>query len=91
MGLSREVMEKWVRRRPRTISEAGRSPGVTPAAVNVILTVTDTQTGTIQTHTNPTGLPSSRSRTRTPSRPVRSRDAIAKKGERHDALTASSS
>ena len=35
-GLSREVVEKCGRRRPRTIGEASRIPGVTPAAVAVI-------------------------------------------------------
>ena len=35
-GLSREVVEKCARRRPRTIGEAGRIPGVTPAAVAII-------------------------------------------------------
>jgi tRNA uridine 5-carboxymethylaminomethyl modification enzyme len=35
-GLSREVVEKCSRRRPRTIGEASRIPGVTPAAVAII-------------------------------------------------------
>ncbi|HEX9689213.1 MAG TPA: tRNA uridine-5-carboxymethylaminomethyl(34) synthesis enzyme MnmG [Thermoanaerobaculia bacterium] len=35
-GLSREVVEKCARRRPRTIGEAARIPGVTPAAVAII-------------------------------------------------------
>jgi tRNA uridine 5-carboxymethylaminomethyl modification enzyme len=35
-GLSREVIEKCARRRPGTVGEAGRIPGVTPAAVAVI-------------------------------------------------------
>jgi tRNA uridine 5-carboxymethylaminomethyl modification enzyme len=35
-GLSREVVEKCQRRRPLTIGEASRIPGVTPAAVAVI-------------------------------------------------------
>ena len=35
-GLSREVVEKCSRRRPRTVGEAGRIPGVTPAAVAII-------------------------------------------------------
>jgi tRNA uridine 5-carboxymethylaminomethyl modification enzyme len=35
-GLSREVVERCARRRPRTIGEAGRIPGVTPAAVAII-------------------------------------------------------
>ena len=35
-GLSREVVEKCTRRRPRTLGEASRIPGVTPAAVAII-------------------------------------------------------
>ena len=35
-GLSREVVEKCSRRRPRTVGEAGRIPGITPAAVAII-------------------------------------------------------
>ncbi|HTD53223.1 MAG TPA: tRNA uridine-5-carboxymethylaminomethyl(34) synthesis enzyme MnmG, partial [Thermoanaerobaculia bacterium] len=35
-GLSREVVEKCLRRRPRTLGEASRIPGVTPAAVAII-------------------------------------------------------
>lgn len=35
-GLSREAVEKCSRRRPRTLGEAGRIPGVTSAAVAVI-------------------------------------------------------
>ncbi|HTY41981.1 MAG TPA: tRNA uridine-5-carboxymethylaminomethyl(34) synthesis enzyme MnmG [Thermoanaerobaculia bacterium] len=35
-GLSVEVVEQCTRRRPRTIGEAGRIPGVTPAAVAII-------------------------------------------------------
>ena len=35
-GISREVAEKCVRRRPRTVGEAARIPGVTPAAVAII-------------------------------------------------------
>ena len=35
-GLSREVVEKCSRRRPRTVGEASRIPGVTPAAVAII-------------------------------------------------------
>ena len=35
-GLSREVVEKCARRRPRTIGEAARIPGVTPAAVAIL-------------------------------------------------------
>jgi tRNA uridine 5-carboxymethylaminomethyl modification enzyme len=35
-GLSREVVEKCSRRRPRTVGDAGRIPGVTPAAVAII-------------------------------------------------------
>ncbi len=35
-GLSTEVIEKCSRRRPRTVGEASRIPGVTPAAVAII-------------------------------------------------------
>jgi tRNA uridine 5-carboxymethylaminomethyl modification enzyme len=35
-GLTREVAERCARRRPRTIGEAGRIPGVTPVAVAII-------------------------------------------------------
>jgi tRNA uridine 5-carboxymethylaminomethyl modification enzyme len=35
-GLSREVVEKCTRRRPRTVGEASRIAGVTPAAVAII-------------------------------------------------------
>ncbi|HYN20092.1 MAG TPA: tRNA uridine-5-carboxymethylaminomethyl(34) synthesis enzyme MnmG, partial [Thermoanaerobaculia bacterium] len=35
-GLSREIVEKCSRRRPRTVGEASRIPGVTPAAVAII-------------------------------------------------------
>jgi tRNA uridine 5-carboxymethylaminomethyl modification enzyme len=35
-GLTREVIEKCSRRRPRTVGEAARIPGVTPAAVAII-------------------------------------------------------
>jgi tRNA uridine 5-carboxymethylaminomethyl modification enzyme len=35
-GLSREIVEKCSKRRPRTLGEASRIPGVTPAAVAII-------------------------------------------------------
>jgi len=35
-GLSREVIEKCALRRPRTVGEASRIPGVTPAAVAIL-------------------------------------------------------
>ncbi len=35
-GLSREIVEKWSKRRPRTVGEASRIPGVTPAAVAIL-------------------------------------------------------
>lgn len=35
-GLSREVVEQCSRRRPRTVGEASRIPGVTPAAIAII-------------------------------------------------------
>ncbi len=36
-GLSREVREKLTRHRPRTLGQASRVPGVTPAAVSLLL------------------------------------------------------
>ncbi|MDS4040420.1 MAG: tRNA uridine-5-carboxymethylaminomethyl(34) synthesis enzyme MnmG [Candidatus Competibacter sp.] len=36
-GLSREVREKLNRHQPRTLGQAGRIPGVTPAAVSLLL------------------------------------------------------
>ena len=36
-GLSREVVEKLLRHRPRSIGQASRIPGVTPAAVSILL------------------------------------------------------
>ncbi|MBI5853438.1 MAG: tRNA uridine-5-carboxymethylaminomethyl(34) synthesis enzyme MnmG [Planctomycetes bacterium] len=38
-GLSREARERLVQRRPRTIGEASRLPGVTPADVQLVLAV----------------------------------------------------
>ena len=35
-GLSVEVVEQCSRRRPRTVGEAARIPGVTPAAIAII-------------------------------------------------------
>jgi tRNA uridine 5-carboxymethylaminomethyl modification enzyme len=35
-GLSREMREKLERVRPRTIGQAGRMPGVTPAALSLV-------------------------------------------------------
>ena len=35
-GLSREVIEKMERVRPSTLGQAGRIPGVTPAAVSIL-------------------------------------------------------
>jgi tRNA uridine 5-carboxymethylaminomethyl modification enzyme len=35
-GLSREIVEKWSKRRPRTVGEASRIPGATPAAVAIL-------------------------------------------------------
>ncbi len=36
-GLSREVREKLNRHRPRTLGQAGRLPGLTPAAISLLL------------------------------------------------------
>ncbi|MCC6135584.1 MAG: tRNA uridine-5-carboxymethylaminomethyl(34) synthesis enzyme MnmG [Candidatus Contendobacter sp.] len=36
-GLTREVREKLTRHRPRTLGQAGRIPGMTPAAVSLLL------------------------------------------------------
>jgi tRNA uridine 5-carboxymethylaminomethyl modification enzyme len=35
-GLSREMVEKFCRVRPRTLGQASRIPGVTPAAVAIV-------------------------------------------------------
>ncbi|MCB1019779.1 MAG: hypothetical protein KDC27_07610, partial [Acidobacteria bacterium] len=35
-GLSREVVEKMERVRPRTLAQAGRIPGITPAALSIL-------------------------------------------------------
>src|SRR5205085_5047997 len=40
-GLSREMNEKLERVRPRTLAQASRIPGVTPAAVSLINVVLD--------------------------------------------------
>ena len=37
-GISREIQEKLTRVRPETLGQAGRIPGVTPAAVAVLET-----------------------------------------------------
>jgi tRNA uridine 5-carboxymethylaminomethyl modification enzyme len=36
-GLSSEVREKFIRHRPTTLGQAARIPGVTPAAVSLLL------------------------------------------------------
>ena len=36
-GLSSEVREKFQRHRPETLGQAGRIPGVTPAAISLLL------------------------------------------------------
>ena len=43
-GLSREVVEKLLRHRPRSIGQASRIPGVTPAAVSILLVMSRAQT-----------------------------------------------
>jgi tRNA uridine 5-carboxymethylaminomethyl modification enzyme len=35
-GLSREVVEKLTKVRPLTLGQAGRIPGITPAAVSLV-------------------------------------------------------
>ena len=36
-GLSREMIEKFIRVRPQTIAQASRIPGVTPSAISILL------------------------------------------------------
>jgi tRNA uridine 5-carboxymethylaminomethyl modification enzyme len=36
-GLSREVVEKLTRIRPQSIAQASRIPGITPAAISILL------------------------------------------------------
>ncbi len=36
-GLSAEVREKFQRHRPETLGQAGRIPGITPAALSLLL------------------------------------------------------
>jgi tRNA uridine 5-carboxymethylaminomethyl modification enzyme len=36
-GLSREIVEKLTRVRPQSIAQASRIPGVTPAAISILL------------------------------------------------------
>jgi len=54
-GLSREMKEKLERVRPRTIAQAGRIPGVTPAAVSLVNVYIE-----IQARRHQAGAPSSR-------------------------------
>jgi tRNA uridine 5-carboxymethylaminomethyl modification enzyme len=35
-GLSREMVDKFTRIRPETLGQAGRIPGVTPAAISIL-------------------------------------------------------
>jgi tRNA uridine 5-carboxymethylaminomethyl modification enzyme len=37
VGLSNEVREKLIRQQPETLGQAGRIPGVTPAAISLLL------------------------------------------------------
>ena len=37
VGLSNEVREKLIRQKPETLGQAGRIPGVTPAAISLLL------------------------------------------------------
>jgi len=37
LGLSNEVREKLIRQKPETLGQAGRIPGVTPAAISLLL------------------------------------------------------
>jgi tRNA uridine 5-carboxymethylaminomethyl modification enzyme len=50
-GLSVEVVEKCMRRRPRTVGEAARIPGVTPAAIAII------SAHVVRSAARPAGLP----------------------------------
>jgi tRNA uridine 5-carboxymethylaminomethyl modification enzyme len=43
-GLSREVIEKLCRVRPRSIAQASRIPGVTPASLTILLFHLETRT-----------------------------------------------
>jgi tRNA uridine 5-carboxymethylaminomethyl modification enzyme len=36
-GLSREIVEKLTRVRPQSIAQACRIPGITPAAISILL------------------------------------------------------
>jgi tRNA uridine 5-carboxymethylaminomethyl modification enzyme len=44
-GLSREVIEKMERVRPRTLAQAGRIPGVTPAALSILNVLLESSAG----------------------------------------------
>jgi tRNA uridine 5-carboxymethylaminomethyl modification enzyme len=47
-GLKREAREVLARRRPRTLAEAGRLPGVTPADISVLLVRLRARRGTVR-------------------------------------------
>ena len=42
-GLSREITEKLSKARPQSLGQASRIPGVTPAAVSILMVMARTQ------------------------------------------------